>query len=367
MRRLLVIVALLAPHAALAATATAFDFTAPSYGRWEVQGWNGVRKTAQGIVVQTTQEGAMLTTLPAPSGAHTLSVRASAAAPVEMLFVWEAADGSGMVQLPVPLPRTAAPAEQRVDLTKYPQWNPRALRIGIALPERASVTLEGLSLIRYSPTERAEAALRSLARFDTFQAFSINFLWGPLIAFTPDELARLYEGQPPSSWSAMRFLYAGMALCVAALRLLRKPLGAALGMTAVVAWLLLDARMGAELLSYAARDWSTYLSKPAAERTLRDREHLYATVDAVLPALQGDPAYALVSPWRITGLVRYLTYPSLPLDPAAAGDARLWLVFEDPTAAVDAEGRLTREGAALTAPGRVLQRFGEHTFLFSAP
>lgn len=363
MRFSLTLLACLFPVTTFAATVDSFTFAMPPHSRWQVQGWTGVERTNDGLLVRTQKDGAWVTEFITPFHPHSLTIETSAAKPTSALILWdETGNAKNMVQLPVTL--AAGRVTQHIDLTRFSQWNPATRRMGIALPAGADVTLHSFVLTRYALLEQTSNALKSLLATDTFQAFSINFLWGPLVAFSPEELAHLYEGQPPSSWSAMRFVFPVLLIVAAWAAARRRP--AVLVASFCVVWLLLDLRMGGELLGYAVTDWKTYLSKPAAERVLRDREHYYATIEQSAPWLMEERTFGFLSAWPVLGSVRYFTYPSIPLTPEqpASMEAKRWLVFSAPKGGIDAQGRLLLNGIPVSKPGTVVRTFGSGAFLF---
>lgn len=365
MRFALFLLACALPGAASAATVERFDFASPPHDRWSVQGWTGVQRTAAGFAVHTARDGAWVMQNDDPFRAQAVTLETSAHVPTDALILWDQAGGTTeMVQLPVVIPGGDVPSTQTIDLTRYPEWNPDTRRFGIALPAGADVTLRSLALRRYAVHEKMAAAVQSLATADTFQAFSINFLWGPLIAFTPEALAHLYEGQPPNAWSAMRFVAPVLLLAAVWATVRKRPRTV---VTAFVAlWLLLDLRMGGELIGYAVTDWRTYLTRPPAQRVLRDREHYYASVEQSAAWLMEEPAFGFLSSWPVLGSVRYFTYPSVPVTPddPAHTSVRRWLVFSEPQGGIDAEGRLLLKGVPVSQPGAVVRTFGSGAFLF---
>lgn len=366
----LTIAALLFPVASLAATTESFDFSAPPHARWQVQGWTGVRQTGEGLSVETSKDGAWVMTLPSAFRAQTVRLTTSAAKTTSALILWDKRDGgTEMIQLPLTIEAGTEPRTQSINLTRYPEWNPGTKRFGLALPAGSRVTLHGMELVRYSLLERAAAAARSLTRTDRFQAFSINFLWGPLVAFTPEELAHLYEGQPPSSWSLMRFVFLLLVAASLAAAFLRRTGRTLLLATFCSLWIVLDVLMGAELTGYALHDWNSYLRKPVSERVFRDREHYYSTMEQSAPWLMQEPSFGFLSSWPVLGSVRYFTFPSRPLTPDDAGsmDVKRWLVFSEPRGSIGDDGRLLLKGVPISPPGRVVKSFGTGSFLFEVP
>lgn len=367
--RLLLTAALLLPVSAHAATVTTFDFANNDHVRWEIQGWPPPKKSTQGLQIATDKDGAMVTTFEAPPKPHTLVLRTKTNKATDALILWDEDNThTNMVQLPLVIPASATAHETRIDLTRYPQWYVGTRRLGLALPAGADVTVVTMEIIRYSPMERLQWATKSVLTFDMLQSFSINFVWGPLIAFTPEEYAHLFEGQPPSSWSGMRVTYVVLAIAGLCALVRRKHALRIITVSVAAVWLILDLRMSAELVAYAVRDWRTQLLPPVQERTFRDRLFFASMLEQSDALLRKDPQFGLLSPHPVLGHVRYATLPSVPVKEADATDAlKRWLVFDDVSARVDGEGRLTKNGKVLSRPGTVTLRFDEHSFLFETP
>ena len=68
--------------------------------------------------------------------------------------------------------------------------------------------------------------------------------------------------------------------------------------------------------------------------------------------------------WPFLGLMRYYTYPNIPVDPLQAEETDTWIVYRRPDFTIDARGRLTSDGIAFSSPGKVLHEFEKGTFVF---
>ncbi len=215
--------------------------------------------------------------------------------------------------------------------------------------------------------------VRSFWTFDTFHDHAINFLWGPII--TGDELVRshLFDEMIPRGFSGNDVLYAILIVALLSYLLaglrsrwqpwaMRRPF-ILLAVLVTGLWLTYDARMGLEVMRYAFADVRSYGLASVGERTLRDRGNLYDAIEQSTPLIAGEHRYGLASSWPIMGLMRYMTYPELPSANTAA-DIHTWFIYEDPTVHVDEHQRLLRGEEVLLQNGRVLKRFGEHSFLF---
>ena len=103
------------------------------------------------------------------------------------------------------------------------------------------------------------------------------------------------------------------------------------------------------------------------KRTFRDRGNFYDFVDAALPHIRERDTYLFMSGqrWPYLGAMRYLSYPSMPLDPGTATDAiDTVVVFQRPDITVNDAGELMYRDQKLSTPGTVLLQFDEHSFVF---
>ncbi len=374
--KVLLLSGLFLPSIALAATDHAFDFRGQIPGRWPVQGWTSAVSQSDGLHISTSAAGAMTTMLTEKTNAQTLVITTLSPKATDALFLWHPLGQSPqMVQMPFVIPASTTPTQTSIDLSRYSQWDPKTDSIGIALPAGSQVTLQSISLVHYNVFERVWTMVKSLGTFDTFGTYSINFLWGPLVAFTPVELHHLYEGQPPYSWSVMRIVYALIALAIIAWWLVRwngRPRRARriLITTIAILWIFLDLRMSAEIMSYATSGLNTFVlhSETSFEKKLENsyRTTLQHLLEENKAWFTQESEYVVVSDLPILGNARYATLPSLPI-PSSATDAishTHWFVFEDATVTIDAEGHLVKKGVVLSSPGSVVKQFDKSTFLF---
>jgi hypothetical protein len=302
--------------------------------------------------------------------------------PTEALLLWHAHNEAltRIYQMPFTIQPDAGTATVALDLTAFPAWDPRTDRLGFAMPAGADVTLQSIELDHWSFTEKLTEGWKSFWTFDTFRSHSINFLWGPVLAFNPVGRATIFAQLPARGMSALRIFYFAIALIGIALLLRwflqthvqparRKPWPYVkiflLGTAAV--WVLFDLRMGAELLSYAVTDYRTYVFQPQGQKMLRDHESFEDTVFRAMPVLQSRPVFLFFGPDHtpFTARLRYFAYPSKPAaTDEEAHQTDTVFVFERPDVDTDAQQQLTVDGKAVTGPGKVLERFGPSTFLF---
>ncbi len=134
-----------------------------------------------------------------------------------------------------------------------------------------------------------------------------------------------------------------------------------------VLWLVFDLRMGLEILSYVRADYATYVSQRPGERSLRNFENFHQVLDRSRPFLAGQSSYMFLSEEGTPYLshMRYFTYPSVPLPLGEPAEhANIWIVYKRPDISVNDQGELVAKQQVISAPGDVLERFDDSSFLF---
>ena len=125
--------------------------------------------------------------------------------------------------------------------------------------------------------------------------------------------------------------------------------------------------MGSEIIAYALHDVaSTHVDDPREER-FRERAYFPAFLKQVAPLVADRGRYVFLTqyPYPFLGLMRYHTYPSLPVGPEAAVEGLdTWVVFARGDITINAGGQLTSEGKTISPPGDVLLDFGPDSFVF---
>ncbi|MEK7218721.1 MAG: hypothetical protein AAB728_04620, partial [Patescibacteria group bacterium] len=277
-RRLLpvaLLLLLLLPASAAAMRTETWDFTGESIpGEWQMKGWTDARSTQQGFRISTTADGSMARLTAFPHAVDVIRITASAPQDARGLLLWHEPDRppDEVFQLPLILPAGSSRVDH-VDLTVYGVWKGRPDLIGFAFPAGTDVTLETMEFLGFSPLEKLLYNWKSFWTFDTFNASSINFLWGPILRSAPVSRAALFDAPPPQGWSANRVFYAVLAAGGFLLWLWRRygkggrrrALLLFLALTGGL-WLFYDLRMGAEFFWYAKWDYDTYFSRPREER-----------------------------------------------------------------------------------------------------
>ncbi len=264
--------------------------------------------------------------------------------------------------------------ETAIALNAIPEWKNDASYIGIELPQGTALTLHSIRLLHASLPEQLREAFLSFWTFDAFRPYSINFGWGPQIAVTAVQRMTMFDTLPPRALSATYVLYvlmiALLAACVLAGRLLHniysRPrfIVTASLCVMVIGWVFMDVRMGSEFLSWMMRDMQQYIAAPVEERTFRDRHRFYDFAAFVAPLVADRKHYVFFAevPWPYVGNIGYITYPSLPSDAIERDDT--WVIYRRNDMKLNAANELESDGKVVSAPGEVIGRFDDSSFVF---
>ncbi|MFA6523180.1 MAG: hypothetical protein WCS85_02325 [Candidatus Peribacteraceae bacterium] len=372
---------LLLPASAWAMQSTVWDFTRKQVpGDWLVTGWSSVTPTDQGLHIQPDTDGNMVRQIDLPYPVDTIRIIVTSRTNAESTFLWHRRNSpeGELIQLPIGI-GTGDESVITEDLRRYPEWDPRAEGIGIGLPKGADVTIIRIELISWSPAEKLAAAWKSFWTFDSFNATTINFLWGPILNFSPLNVGT-FAYQPPRGWSANRLFYAllivagavAMARWImqrrtgrrAGSRALRLFLSCTLGL-----WIFYDVRMGAEFLRNATGDIRNYVFAAPGSKVLGGYGNFYDAIQQSLPLLRTQDTYVAILPERasLLGRMQYLTYPSLPAQTENYLKERVWFVYRRPDILVQDGSLQSRDGTVLAKGGSIVKRFDESSFIFMIP
>ncbi len=390
-RRLILLVGLLLlPTIACAKQSDTWDFTGNQLpGSWQVGGWTERPEATQnGLHIRAAQDGQMLREVDEGFPIDAVEITLSSARPGQGFLLWQSPQFPQGTLAQFPFAINGDPAETvRLDMSAIPGWDGRTGKLGIGLPAGSDVTLQSIAVEHWDWVENIGYAWESFWTFDALQDYSINFLWGPLIAGNPVGVETLFATLPPHAHSANILFYALIAIAALVLfahwislrlsgkdipRFPYRPLthvSLHLGLLAAIVaacFTFYDVRMGLEYLSYANHDYVTYISKPPGERTLRGFANLHDVLALSAPVLRQEKQFGFFTPPHTESRIRYATYPALGIQNAASG-VRTWLVFERPDVTVDAKGELTAGGNVISKPGRVIEQYGPRSFLFQTP
>lgn len=380
-----IIIGLLAliPLSALAKETVTWDFRDSRVpGQWNIRDVASATATPDGIRLRTDAEGLLWRSTTDVQGIDAVTFVLTSAETIESSLLWRVPGREGLLAgLRFTLPEGTTPATISVAPENFPLWNTATDAIGFSLPPGSDVIVQSITLEHWNAWEKLTSRAKSFWTPDEFRPYSINFLWGPLLAVTPYGREQLFDRLPPLAPSAVRVflgllvLGACVAVCVAFFargneRAVRWALKST-GILVITLWLLFDLRMGGEILGYTKKDLRTYVLPPAGEKQLRTHGPFYDVAFRALPELKRESRYALVteSESPVYSNLRYMSYPSLPVLPGGNLDGvNLLFVYDRPDIRVDGGKLMNEDGSVISPSGEVIAQFGSGSFLYrSAP
>lgn len=344
-------------------------------GQWNTIGLPPVQPLGNGIHIATSQKGTLSRPLSLSHGIDVVTVYYTSPRGAQLSFIWrkKGSAASQYMQIPIALRPSAVSTSIVIDMSAVGGWDPHAQAIGFQLPPGTDITIHEISLQGWSLLEKTAESLRCFWAFEGLNAHSINFFWGPLLCSSPIARVNLYRNQPPLAHSAMRVVY--VLLILGTLVFLarawlrgteRRTVLLQIGALFAVFWILLDVRMGAEMMNAWIYDVRSYLLQPAGKRTFRRMNFLPDFAKALQESLKNQDRYVLLVPTAETfmNFMRYATYPSEPVTPADGSGAFVWLAYERPDLTVSPEGRILENGQPISPPGQITHQFMKGTFIF---
>lgn len=375
LRTALFALALLFPLSAFAMRETVWDFRGGNVpSGWKMSGFQA-EATDAGLHLTAEGTATMVAEIALPHGAQvvSLSIVNTRTAAAELLW-HNPGDPDGIfTQLPFVLPGTNGDTRiVDINVEAFPQWKGRPDTIGFAMPQGADLLLQQMHFQQWNLFERMREAFKSFWTFDRWTPYSINFLWGPMLAFNPVAAKEIFWSLPPRGTSASYAFYgAAIAAAIGCIlhRVFRKGKRnelVAFFLCVAALWGLYDIRMGAELLSYAKNDYDTYISQPRGQRPFRSYEYMIDFAEEAATAARGETSIAVLQrSIPIVAMLRYFAYPAVPHEADAPSDDAVWVVFDRPDVAVGDDGRLTVDGVPFSAPGKIVRRYDPNSFIFT--
>ena len=366
---------LLVPTLAQAASVMTWDFTNANVpGRWEGAGLQTTPAT-DGLHIQAQDKGFMVRPLD-PRPIDSIEITYTSAVETEALLLWHTSDlaEGDLVQLPFTLEQSTFPTTTVIDVSSFPGWDSSVSQFGFALPAGATVTIQHFDFVSLNLLEKSVELFKGFWRFDSYRAYTVNFLWGPRLSTTAAARDYMFNRLPPLAPSANSVFYLVFALAIglAVLQTYRQVWSrekaiATVLLTGAVLWGVYDLRMGAEVIHYAVDDYQTYWSQTGEDRRFRDRGVFYAFAEQVKDTLSKEKDYVLLlsveAPYR--SLMRYLTYPAAPLSlEEAREDVRYWVIVDRRDLSLSEDSRLVLNGEAISPPGEIVDVFSPGIFLF---
>lgn len=369
---------LLIPHSTSAVASTEWSFIGGAFDKgWEAGGNPAFTAKPGGLLITTTEKTLFGRSIRLTHPIEVVTIHYSSDKRIEGWIYWHKPGdpAEDLLRAPLLFSPTTGVGTVSADMTKYREWKRSADFVGVGLPKDSRLLIQSIELTSWSPAEKLAEAVKSFWTFDVRRPSSVNFLWGPHVAFNPLTRELMFRVTPPPAPSANRYFYFVMAAVAAwaYIMYMRKhphPKRRALTLLMVsmaALWMLYDLRMGAEFFGYLQRDYNTYWSKPVGQRTFRERSYFNDFAAAITPLVQDREKYIFISThrWPFLGLVRYYTYPSIPTHPfQEEKQVDTWVVYRRPDFVVNDHGELENEGIRVSAPGRVLHEFEEGTFVF---
>ncbi|OIO53481.1 hypothetical protein AUJ46_04750 [Candidatus Peregrinibacteria bacterium CG1_02_54_53] len=389
LRSLLLATALLAlPAIASAEQQTVLNLADQTeQAQWNTIGLASVAPLSNGIHIVTGNTGTLSRPLTLPYGIDVVTLHYTSPRGASLAFIWHSQGDPSekYLQIPITLQPSRTSTSIVVDLSAVGGWDPHAAAIGFQLQPGTDIILHDLELQGWSVRESLVEAVKCFWTFDGLKAHSINFFWGPLLCSTPVSRENLYRHQPPIAHSAMRVVYALLLVSTAIIAFrawrkhdgnVRKRILAGSAALILVFWIVLDIRMGAELIATWSYDVRSYLQQPMGKRTFRTIGFLPDFALATQGILMDQPRYVFITPTTDTfmNFMRYQTYPSLPVTPeeelalsAAKGSgATIWLVYGRPDLTTGSDGRIVENGIPISPSGSLVHQFAEGIFVFRA-
>jgi len=344
----------------------------------KLEGWNTVNLTSvqlmpQGLSIQTDTAGQIVKVSKLRHSVDTISTTYTSPTGGKGIFIWRAPGmkEDEVYQVPVDFVASSTPQQLVLNMNKVPEWNARSDRIGFVLMPNIDFVLQKMEFSGESSMGSLIYPFKSFFKLDQARAYSINFLWGPLMTYSESQFSALLTEFPPvaDSWNIAFYYILGIGLLITLWRkrrIGRKAVTAFFVLFACI-WILYDARMGAEVLGYAHKDMKTWWSKPYELKDYRDRGSFAAFSQLVTEYTEGKENYVFLAShgWPFWSTLLYTAYPALPVTlENATDDIETWVVYNRRDIQIDESGRLTIGGEVISPPGDVMLNFEPGSFVF---
>lgn len=366
------VLSLMAPASVIAMQSHRFEFGEELINaNWTGKGQLSMQKGKDGILLQTGNGTGMLTTtVGADIRPQSGVIIAASGVPSRFYFSWTTLNEPQNRSFTLPFGLTTGAAENQ-DFSLEGNWQTGSHEIAIILPPHTAIVLMNIELRDQNIFEQVLEPLRSFWVFDTYRPYSINFVWGPQIGWNTAERQHLFDVVPPVSLSGTLAMNVMLLVLMAAMYCIgvwrktqKKQTLKRIGILLLFVWILFDARMGSEFLSWVWTDHTTYISAEHGQRQFRDRDAFYDFADFAAPFVIDRESYVFFAeyPWPYLGNMRYLTYPSIPGIDYLNDDT--WVIYRRSDMGVDELGQMTVDGEAVSPQGKILGRFDDTSFIF---
>lgn len=356
------------PYFAHAKSTVEWDFRGKIPARFEVRNLTPPIPTPEGLRIQTKTDGNLRTAIDFPFGIEAIVIELDSDVPTEALLLWHE-NGSPedvFVQLPFIIDGTGEQTLE-INVRKFAQWDSHTDELGIAFPAGTDVLLQKIAFHHWNILEKLREAFLGLWTFEHRRSHTINFVWGPLLVFSPIARQQLFNTLKPAAFSINWVIYATLFLSGTTLFFLRRRIAKPLPLFFVIfaiLWVAYDVRMTTEFAWQATQDYALYMEGSGTEtrKEFVQLQHIAKT----LPGLLGDAQeYVLLTDNpRVRSYLRYEIYPRITRSASDISNERYWLVYKDSSISINTEQRLTRDGETLSSPGFVHETLADNIFLF---
>ncbi len=345
-------------------------------GRWDVHGFSNIKATNEGLLISPENDGYMTARTQFNRSIDAVIFTLQTEQNMELLLLWKQPDiiVEGYNQLPFIVTGDTDVQEIDIDLSTLEVWDSRAPEFGMALPNNATILLKSIEFVSWNPIEKFLNGILSLWKFDVFAPQAVNFMWGPWLNFNPVARGDMFQMDPPLGLTAMWLVYiilfvAGLKLAKDLIRKNKDKSKALITFACVFAglWLLLDLRMGSEILSYAITDWKNYILAEDGDKNLRNHLSFHETVSEILPELESQSPYLFLGPGKTIyfSAMRYYSYPHLAVENGPLAEkATIGFVFGNAEAKIEDNGKLvTSKGIIHPGPCEIVERYRDESAL----
>ena len=342
----------------------------------KLDGWNSnnltnVQLLPQGLTVTTQTRGELVGVSKLRHRVDTISFTYISPTGADGLFFWRPPSMEEGNVFQIPITFTASPTTQTLvlDISKISEWDHRSDRIGFVLNAGSQLILQEMSFSGPSGTDVIVYPFKTFFTFDQARAYSINFLWGPLMTYSEQQFNRLFALMPPhaTSWNWVFYGILAIGLVVTCIQRSSPRARSRLFLLIAIVWVIYDLRMGAELISYAHTDVKTWWSKPIELKDFRDRKSFTAFAQTAAPFTEGKDRYVFLAShgWPFWGSMKYATFPARPIAPD--GDTEgvdTWIFYKRNDVTQNEDRRLVLNGTPISPPGDIMLRFEPGAFVF---
>lgn len=368
------IVALLLPMTCDAATTTTWNLM----NIQKLEGWNTNNLTTvnlipQGLAISTETQGQLVKVSDIKHHVDAISITYISPSGGQGVFFWRAPGMAEEEVYQIPMTFTQSTTQQKVilNMSKVSKWDARSDRIGFILNANTQLVLQEMSFSGPSILDKIIFPLKTFFKFDITHAYSINFLWGPLMTYSQEQLDTMYSQVPPNgdSWNKAFYalLAAGLVLVLLLKKLFHKNSIVAFFIMVAALWMVYDLRMGTEFISFARTDVRTWWSKPLELKDFRDRSSFTAFAQTAAPFTKDKENYVFIAShgWPFWGSMQYEAYPALPISyEADTTGIDTWIIFNRKDITVNEEGRLVLNQEPISPPGDIMMNFQPGSFIF---